>query len=60
MLDNLRNTIAHRLANFVLLLATRNYRLMVEGAIRYGLNAAARDAREGIPPPPHYSHTETP
>lgn len=50
-----RNQIAHLLANLVLhLVADRAYRDRVGWYIRYGMNAAVRDEREGRAPPPDY------
>ena len=44
-IDCTRNRFAQRLANAALALATPTYRAFVEGAIRYGMNAAAADER---------------
>lgn len=45
-LDRLRDGLAQRIANFALRhIATRWYRQMIEGSIRYGMEAAARDAQ---------------
>lgn len=55
MASELRNRIAWRLANAALRLATPTYRLMIGGAVRYGLDSAARDIREDrIAPPAFY------
>lgn len=43
----IRTRVAARLANLCLRLADPWYRQMVAGAIQYGLNAAARDHKEG-------------
>lgn len=40
----MRDKIAWRLANAALMVATPWYRAMIGGAIRYGLDAAAKDA----------------
>lgn len=58
-IDSLRNRIAHRLANLVLRIATPHYRDFIGGAIRYGMNAAARDDREGRPAPQSWTITPT-
>jgi hypothetical protein len=45
-----RDRLAHAICQFALQrIATRWYAAMIEGAIRYGLDAAARDAAEGNP-----------
>lgn len=41
-----RDWLAWRLASVALRLATPRYRKMIDGAIRYGLAAAARDEAE--------------
>lgn len=47
-----RNWIAMLLCNLILnTVATRPYRLFIEGSIAYGMRAAARDHREGYPMP---------
>lgn len=44
----LRDRVAVAVCNWVLRhVATRRYRLAAEGAVRYGLAAAARDEAEG-------------
>lgn len=59
-MDRLRNVLAWRIANFALdHIATKNYRDMIDGSIRYGMNSAARDARKGWTPPPHWSEPES-
>lgn len=46
-----------KLINFILRFASEDYRKMIEGSIRYGLAAAARDMKEGreIPDPLDFS-----
>jgi hypothetical protein len=46
-----RNRIARKLANTALMIATPEYRDFIEGAIRYGMNAAADDEIRGRPAP---------
>jgi len=53
-LDHWRNRLAWRLANLALRIATRDYRMRLEGAIHYGLSAVARDLEEGREPPPFW------
>ena len=48
----LRDRIAWHLMDWSLRLATTEYRLMLEGALEYGLRAAKRDAEEHRPVPP--------
>lgn len=48
---NLRDKIARWLANAALKIATPHYRMMISGAIRYGMSAAARDEVQGRPAP---------
>lgn len=38
-------------ANLILRLASKNYRTMLDGAIKYGLASARRDAAEDREPP---------
>jgi hypothetical protein len=54
MLGRWRDAAAWFLACAALRLATPRYRKMIDGAIRYGLAAAARDEAEGrrMPTPP--------
>ena len=47
----LRDAAVVRVANLVLLLASKNYRTMLDGAIKYGLASARRDAAEDRDPP---------
>jgi hypothetical protein len=59
VMDRFRDWLAWRLASAALCLATPRYRKMIDGAIRYGLAAAARDEAEGrrMPAPqlsPHW------
>lgn len=44
---SLRDQIGWLLASLGLRIASPRYRLMVQGAIQYGLDAAVRDEREG-------------
>lgn len=53
-LNHWRNRVAWRLANLVLRIATRDYRLRLKGVIYYGLSAVARDLEEGREPPPFW------
>jgi len=53
-LNHWRNRVAWRLANLVLRIATRDYRLRLKGAILYGLSAVMRDFEEGREPPPPF------
>lgn len=53
----LRDRVAHRLANLCMRLATPRYRDFMAGAYRYGLDAAARDAKEGRDLPPRWDAT---
>jgi hypothetical protein len=51
--NSIRNRLAKRLCDLVLKhIATERYRGLIEGAVRYGLNAAARDELEGRESPP--------
>ena len=52
-----RDRIAYWLANLAMRLASTTYRDFVAGATRYGLDAAARDAREGRDLPPRWDTT---
>jgi hypothetical protein len=53
-----RNRLAKRLCDLVLKhIATERYAGLVQGAIRYGLNAAARDELEGRGSPPPWETT---
>lgn len=52
--DSFRNRTASWLANRALMLATPYYRNFVEGAIIYGMDAAARDAAEDRDLPPDW------
>ncbi len=54
----LRDRVACWLCNAILrAIATKNYRDMLGGSISYGLNAAARDERANVyPPPPWWTH----
>lgn len=55
-MDNWRDRLAQRCVNWILNhIATPWYRDMVAGQTRYGMNAAARDAKEGIPAPEHWT-----
>lgn len=42
----MRDWIAWKLANLALRIATPRYRNMIDGSIRYGLHAAARDSEQ--------------
>lgn len=44
------------MANLILKLATPRYRRLLQGTYAYGVAAAARDIKEGIEPPKHWSH----
>ena len=44
------------MANLILKLATPRYRRLVQNTYAYGVAAAARDIKEGIEPPKHWSH----
>ena len=51
-----RDRLAQRCANWALNhIATPEYRDKVSGHIRYGMNAAARDEKEGTPAPEHWT-----
>ncbi|WP_139311836.1 hypothetical protein [Corynebacterium sp. CNJ-954] len=51
-----RNLLAKIAANWILNhIATPWYRDRVSGYIQYGMNAAARDEKEGIPAPEHWT-----
>ena len=52
--DTLRDRIVVRMCNFLMRFASKNYREIVTASIEYGLDSAARDAREGLPLPPSW------
>lgn len=54
MIANIRNWIGWRLATWSLYIATPKYRKFIGGAVRYGMDSALRDQREGLTPPPHW------
>lgn len=47
-----RDRLAHRLANAALRIASQGYRDRLRGTFLYGFDSAARDAVEGLEPPP--------
>ncbi len=51
-----RSRLAHRLARLMLRLARPTYRRTLEDAVRYGMNAAARDAERRQPPPDEWDN----
>ena len=48
------------LANKVLKLASKRYRLLTQGLYMYGMDAAAHDYRQGRPAPPSWRENRTP
>lgn len=50
----IRDRAVVRVANLVLSLASKRYRVMVAGATEYGLRAAAQDAALDRPAPPDW------
>jgi hypothetical protein len=56
-----RDQVARHIANFALnRIAKPHYRDLIDGAVRYGFNSAARDLAEGLPAPSHWSHYQEP
>jgi len=56
-----RDIVAVKIANWIInTFSSPHYQAFLAGVFSYGLNAAARDQREGIPIPPPYNRLTEP